>query len=252
MLRGGNRLRDLNPLTQIAWGLVLAVLGLLFGWVSIAGVLAVSVLLAGFAGRLLAFTGAWARSVLVVCVVITVLQTIFIPGQTTWWSWGPLSLTQEGFERGTFFAGRIMGAGTPLVLLTRLVGLDRLVRALEQRNVSPKVSYVVVATVNLLPAMRARMHVILDAQRARGVETDGNWFLRAKAFFPALGPLLISSIVGIEERAMTLEARAFTASGPRTSLYAVPDGNGDKVLRWSALVVLLVAVTGRVVLWLTS
>lgn len=252
VIRSGNALRDLNPATQMSWCLVLAVIALLFGWTSILAVVALCFVLALLAGRLGAFALTWARTVLVVCLVITTLQTIFIPGETAWVSWGPISLTQEGFERGMFFAGRILGAGTALVLLTQLVQLRRLVRDMEQRNVSPKVSYVVVATVNLLPAMRVRLDLIMDAQRARGVETDGSWFIRAKAFFPALGPLLISSIVGVEEKAMTLEARAFTATGPRTSLSAVDDGGAHRVLRWLSLIVLLAAIAAKVVLWQTS
>ncbi|MBK5249615.1 MAG: energy-coupling factor transporter transmembrane protein EcfT [Actinomycetales bacterium] len=249
-IRSGNRVRDLNPATQVLGCLVLAVVALLFGLVSMAAVVVVCFVLAAAAGRFVAFVSTWAKTVLVLSLVIVALQTMFIPGEEVWWEWGPLSATGEGFRRGTLFASRIMGAATPLVLLVQLVDLRRLVLEMERRGISPKVTYVFVATVNIIPQMRDRMGVIMDAQRARGVETDANWWVRIKAFFPTIGPLIISSIVGVEEKAITLEARGFTATGPRTSLYSIQDTGVDRVLRVGAWVLLAVVVVGRVVLWL--
>jgi cobalt/nickel transport system permease protein/energy-coupling factor transport system permease protein len=249
-IRSGNRIRDINPSTQVLWCLVLAVVALLFGFLSVVVVVVCCFALAALAGRLSAVARAWARTVLVLSLAIVALQTLFIPGEEIWWEWGPLSATGEGFRRGTMFASRILGAATPLVLLVQLVDLRRLVLEMERRGFSPKVTYVVVATVAIIPQMRTRMGAIMDAQRARGVETDAGWWVRVRAFGPTIGPLIISSIVGVEERAITLEARGFTANGPRTSLYAIEDTAADRAMRLVASVVLAVAVAGRVVLWL--
>ena len=42
--------------------------------------------------------------------------------------------------------------------------------------------------------------------------------VRAKAFFPSVGPLILNSLVSAEERAITLEARAFSVPCKKTTL----------------------------------
>lgn len=53
------------------------------------------------------------------------------------------------------------------------------------------------------------MTVIMDSQRARGVETQGNIFVRAKALIPSLVPLVVSAFMSSEERALALESKGF-------------------------------------------
>ena len=91
---------------------------------------------------------------------------------------------------------------------------------------------------------RAKANTILDAQRSRGLETEGNLFVRARALLPVIQPLLLGSIVDIEERAIALEVRAFGRQGPKTSLLVLHDTGGQRLLR----VLLLLAALG-VIVW---
>lgn len=74
--------------------------------------------------------------------------------------------------------------------------------------------------------------------------------VRAKAFFPSVGPLLLNSLVNAEERAITLEARAFSAPCKKTSLKNVIDTGRDKTLRIIFVVAMIVAIGGKIVLWI--
>lgn len=248
LVRTGNGVRDLNPTTIGLAGLVLAVVSQLFGYPSVAAVVFVCVVIAALGGRAAAFLKAWAGTVLLLSVVIVGMQTLFISGPTELFRWWILTGTLEGFERGTYFASRIMGVGTPLVLVVQLVDAHRFILELERRRVPPRATYVMVASINLIPEMRKQLDAILDAQRARGVETDANWFVRARAFLPTLVPLILSSILGVEEKALALESRGFTLKGSRTSLYAVVDTRRDRVVR-AALWVLLALAVGARILW---
>ena len=66
--------------------------------------------------------------------------------------------------------------------------------ALEKSGVPKKVTFLISSTLQLIPQMSALSRVILDAQKSRGIETEGNLIIRAKAFVPMLGPLVLSSI----------------------------------------------------------
>ncbi|PFG38817.1 cobalt/nickel transport system permease protein/energy-coupling factor transport system permease protein [Georgenia soli] len=244
-----NRVRDLNPTSVAVLGLVLAVISQLFGWWSVGAVVLVSLVIAGAAGRLGQFLRAWGSTVLLLSAVIVALQGLFIGGPTVLASAWILDVTLEGVERGVTFAARILGVGTPLVLAVQLSTRRRVMLELERRRVPPKATYVVVAALNLIPEMRKQMDAILDAQRARGVETDANWFVRTRAFVPTLVPLILSSILSVEEKALALQSRGFTLPGARTSLYAVVDTRRDRTLRAVLWGLLLVAVVGRIVLW---
>jgi energy-coupling factor transport system permease protein len=62
------------------------------------------------------------------------------------------------------------------------------------------------------------------------------------------GPLVIGALLDVEERTLALEARAFNAPTPKTSLFDVPDTALDRVLRWGVAVLLGTLL----VVWLTG
>jgi energy-coupling factor transport system permease protein len=141
-------------------------------------------------------------------------------------------------------AGRIlviMGSITLFVLSTRP---DHLMIALNQRGVPKTLTYVLVSAIQLVPRFQAKANAILDAQRARGLETEGGFVLRVKALLPVSIPLVLGSIVDVEERTIALEARGFSRSGPKTSYQVLADTS----LQRAARVLMLLAAVGLVAL----
>ena len=55
--------------------------------------------------------------------------------------------------------------------------------------------------------MTGTMNTITDAQRSRGLETEGSLLTRAKAFLPLISPVVMSSLINTRERAVALEVR---------------------------------------------
>lgn len=81
------------------------------------------------------------------------------------------------------------------------------------------------------------------------METEGNIWIRAKVFVPTIVPLVLSSIQGTEERALTLEARGFSVETPSTHLYDIEPKPMDRVMTIVITVVFLLIILGRVLLW---
>lgn len=248
-IQQNNWLLGLNPFTQAGIAGFLALAGLLFDWKVTIGTSILCFIAAAYAGKLKPFFQIWWKTVLILCIIILLLQTFFIPGDTPIFSWWIFTATEEGFAKGVGFASRVLGVGSALILLVQLMNMTRMVLALEKRKYSPNLTYVITATVNIIPQMRKQMNVIMDAQRARGIETDSNVFVRAKAFIPTIGPLILTSIVGVEEKALTLESRGFTAKGERTSIHDIADPSSEKVLRKVLAVASIALVIGRILLW---
>ncbi len=71
------------------------------------------------------------------------------------------------------------------------------------------------ASVQIVPAMVERAAAITAAQRARGLDTEGERLQAASgACVPIVGPVVLGAIGEVEERTMALEARGFTPARP--------------------------------------
>ena len=109
-------------------------------------------------------------------------------------------------------------------------------------------AYVIVTTIQIAPRFQARAATILDAQRARGLETEGSFLVRVRAIVPLVVPLILSSLVDVEERALAIEARAFNRPGKKTSLVEIADAPWESAARWM-LVLGMVGVVAASIWW---
>jgi energy-coupling factor transport system permease protein len=107
---------------------------------------------------------------------------------------------------------------------------DDLMEALIDRGASPRFAFVVLSAIQTIPRMLDKASRILDAQRSRGLATEGRFAARARAIVPLLGPLVIGSLIDVRERSLALEARAFGSSHQRTAYREVPIGDVDRRL----------------------
>ncbi len=119
-----------------------------------------------------------------------------------------------------------------------------LVEDLEQTGFSPKIGYVISSVFQIVPQMSGTMNTIMDAQRSRGLETDGNLITRAKSFLPLISPVVMSSL--INTRAIALEIRGFEAGQKKTYLREGKMKTSDRVLCLVMAVVIAGAIVVRI------
>jgi energy-coupling factor transport system permease protein len=110
-------------------------------------------------------------------------------------------------------------------------------------------AYVIIASLQIIPQMQAKAQTIIAAQRSRGLDTQSNFFRKVGAIVPLVGPLVFSSLVEVEERAIAIEARGFTSPRPKTYLKEVPDSASDRAIR--GILILLVILSVLLRLWLS-
>ena len=103
-------------------------------------------------------------------------------------------------------------------------------------------------TLQMIPEMQKQSKIIMDSQRSRGVETEGNIFIRAKALIPVFIPLVLSSIANTEERVITLESRGFSSETKRTRLYDIEKSKYDTPFTVVLLIYIILCIVWRV-LW---
>lgn len=246
-----SRVHALYPVTKLVLTLCLLAAALLLPglWTTYLLFLLIVVPLAAL-GQVLGplLRGVW-PVVLPFTISIFLIQGFVRPGGTPLFSIGLIALKREGVLFTIAAAGRILVVVSSFILFALTTRPDSLMLSLVQRGVPGGLAYIIVATIQLVPRFRARAAAILDAQRARGLETTGSLRRRLSAIVPLVVPLILSSLVDVEERALAIEARAFNHPGPKTSLIEITEAGWERAARW--LLLLTVPLCLAVRLWLS-
>ena len=242
-----HRLHPLTMLAAVAFCLV-AGLALPGPWGPYAVFLLVVVPLAALGQVLPELLRTAFKIALPFAISVFLIQGLFWTNGTPVAQLGPLSLKSEGLWFAVQSTGRVLAVISSFLLLSLTTRPDALMIALDQRGAPKTLTYIVLATIQIAPRFQAKARTILDAQRARGLETEGGFARRVAALLPLVVPLVLGSIIDIEERAMALDARAFARSGAKTSLLILPDSATQRVLRWLIILAMIVAVAAGI--WL--
>ena len=218
----GNGFKDLNPISKLTISLCLGIASCVihrwqFG------------IFLFFLGLIFAFYtrvfDRFIRSLLVIAIPLLLLTSIMrqlqyghVEGNTPifkifGWQW-----YKEPFIASMDIAWYIIGFSSVLLIYFLNTEMKDLMLALENRGVTHVASYIMLSSMQSIIDMRKSANTILESQKARGIETDGNVIVRMKAFFPTLGPILLSAMSGTEEKAIAMDARAFSHDGGHTYL----------------------------------
>ncbi len=188
----------------------------------------------------------------------TIIATIFIirglfdaDNTVPLLSIGPIVFYREGLLKAMHTGAVIINMLLSFSILVLTTKPEDIADELEKSGFSPRLSYVISSVFSIIPQMMSTMDTITDAQRSRGMETEGSLMQRMKAFIPLITPVVTSSLINTRERAIALEVRGFGAKGKRSYLKEWEKHRGDK-----AMIIILAAATAialiwRILIWLT-
>jgi energy-coupling factor transport system permease protein len=181
-----------------------------------------------------------------IAISALLVNLFFFPGgQTVLFQIGPITATAEGLSFAIEILARIAAISGAITLFYLTTKPAELVIDLERRGVSSRLAFVANASVQTVPAMAERAQQIVAAQRARGLDTEGSFWRRLRGLVPIVGPVVLGSITEVEERSMTLEARAFTRPGKRSLLWWPPDSGLQRLARYMLVVGFVAIVVAR-------
>lgn len=179
---------------------------------------------------------------------IFIIQSLFIPAGEVWLKFGFISVYKEGVMKAIGLTSKLTAIVSALTMLTLITPVKDFTLALEKKGLNPKAAFILMLTLQTIPEMKKQADVIMDSQKARRIETEGNVFVRAKALIPIFIPLVLSSIANTEERAITLEARGFSVGEKRTILYDIEETKNDKIMKVILAIFIVLSIVWRV-LW---
>lgn len=212
----GNWLNDLNPVNKV-------ILYLLFGLTSVfvkdyrygIFVVAAYLILAGMMGVFSKFIKAFAVASILLSV-LTIISRTFLhrnEGVELFRLFG-FVVRDLALKNGLDMTALLLGFTGSLFLLFLSTPMRDIMLAMEQRGwITSATSYMVLVSFTTINTLIDNMKTILESQRARGIETEGKFWVRFKACFPVIRPTVLAAIAYTEEKCISMEARAFALDG---------------------------------------
>lgn len=190
------------------------------------------------------------KAVAFVAVIILIVQTFIVPGGELLWKFGFVSIFENGLKTGISLSFMIMNIAGIFVWFFQTTENKEISRALEASGMNYKAAYVFTSTLQMIEILGKNSKTIMNAQKARGVETEGNVFVRAKAFLPSLIPLILGAVINSEERVLTLESRGFSIQGEKTHLFDLKKSGWEKPVAIMGITITVLLFGGRIALWI--
>lgn len=182
------------------------------------------------------------KSIVIIVLFIFIIQVCILKNEDSQQIWAFINFSQMGLDTSLSMTSKITGISSAVICFFQVTSVKDIMYSLEKANAPKKLVFVIGNTVQLIPQMNVLLKTITDAQRARGIETEGSLMTRVKAFVPMIGPLIFTSIQQTEERVLTLEARAFSSARRKTSLYEIKRTAADYIITGLCIVALLVYI----------
>lgn len=190
------------------------------------------------------------KAIIIVFLIIIIAQSLIISGGEVFFKLGFLTIEQAGVQKGISLGFMVLDIAGIFVWVFQTTENKEIAQALEDAGVNYKVAYVFVSTLKMIDVLGKNSRTIMNAQKARGVETEGNLIVRAKAFVPSLIPLVLSAVTGAEERVLTLEARGFSVEGKKTRIFKLKKSGIEKQFVALWVVITIAILAWRIATWI--
>jgi energy-coupling factor transport system permease protein len=225
--------RRLNPTTKlvVAFALALVAFGVR-GWTGplvVLVIVAATAVVAGVTRQMRPFV----LATIPLIASILLINIFFFPGaQDVIFRIGPIAATASGLTAALQAALRVVAFALSVAVFSLTTATDDLLVDLERRGLGRRGVFVIGSAIRTIPRMAERAAEIVESQRARALDTEGSPLRRIRGVLPLAGPMILGALTDVEERTMALEARAFSATGRRTTLRPIPDSPAQRVVRW--------------------
>lgn len=170
------------------------------------------------------------KSIMFILLFTVALNIFFTQGGKVLWSWGILTISEQGLIIAGQMACRLilLIVGSSLLTLTTSPiqltdGIESLLNPFRKIGVpAHEIAMMMSISLRFIPILLEETDKIMKAQMARGADFEsGNVIKRAKAMVPIMVPLFISAFRRAEELAMAMEARCYRGGVGRTRLHSL-------------------------------
>lgn len=241
-------LNSLSPITKMIYVLSIILIPIIANhlWVYAGAILLSAVLLAH--SKVLTRTFPILSLSALVLITVVLIQGLFRQGNVTpVLTLGPVVFYKEGLLFALGIALNVINIILAFCVLILTTKSSDMIEDLVRKGFSPRFGYVFISLFQLIPQMTSRMATITDAQKSRGMETEGSLKTRIKAFLPLVSPVIMSSFIDTKERAIALEVRGFNSKAKKTFINPPVRSKFDGMIQMLCLLGIIAAILWRVI-----
>ena len=182
------------------------------------------------------------RTILPVSIMITALWPLFYrTGTPVLFSWGPIIITLPSIIAGGAAALRINVMAFCAFALLYTTAQGKLVRGLVRLKLPYEYGLSLAIALRYIPTFGGIVLMIMDAQKARGLELDkGNFMRKTLKYVYVMAPVVITALRMADQLSLAIESRAYGAPVKRTYITDLK----MRVADGFALAVLVIAFSG--------
>lgn len=249
--RTGNFIRDLNPLSKLNLCLILGLSAFFvgnyrYGFAVVLGLFVVAAL----SNCLKSYFSVYWKVMLLFGVFLFLVKAGFSPGEHMLFQLWGIHVSTESIEAALKLVSGVLAFSGAVIIFVQITEWEDLTYSLEQKGVSHMVSFVILSSFQTISDLGVNARVIMDSQKARGIETDGNVLQRAKAYIPVIGPLVLNAISSVEEKSIAMDARAFSAPVAHSFLSELPKVKaGEKIFVAVMDILFVLLIIWRIASW---
>ena len=240
-------IHKIDPITKLIYTSVSVISPFIMPTILVASIFVLANLVILALGKVLKKVIPIISFVVLIIVTIFLIQGMFYGGnQTELFTIFSLTFYLEGLTYALRIALRAINILLTFSILILTAKPSELIESMVRRGLSPKIGYVMHSVLQIIPIMSSKASTIMDAQKSRGMETEGNLWVRMKAFIPLIGPLVMNSLVDTHQRSLALEVRSFSAETKKTFLNEEELPAGMKYLRILFVMILIAVIVWRI------
>lgn len=154
------------------------------------------------------------------------------------------------YAKGFAYASRFFLRVCPLMcaLFTIFLSIDitDLGVTICRAGVPYKAMFTFVDSFQVITLLSKDMEQIRDAQRARGLNTEGGLLQRFKAFVPIMVPVVANSIIKVQDQAVAMDTKGFNSECKKTIYRELTPYKWDPVCKWLGILLGAGAILYRV------
>ena len=124
-----------------------------------------------------------------------------------------ISIYEDGIIFSLAASSRLLLIITILLIFFSTTSIRAISDFIRRLGFPHQLSLILLLSLYYIESLPLRIHQIYTAQEARGAPVRESFFLRFRAFFPLLLPLILSSLVEVVDRGVALELRGVHLSG---------------------------------------
>jgi len=164
-------------------------------------------------------------------ILVIVLWPIFYPaGEPVLFQLGPLRVSLPSLVDGITLAVRLNCLALLAYIFLYTTTQRALVRGLVKMGLPYKYGLMLSFSLRYVPTFGGIIAMIVEAQKARGLELDkGNFFYKLKKYVAVMTPTIITALRMADNLAIALDSRAFDAPVKRTYLVDLKTNTKDVI-----------------------